>query len=101
MGVSTAPSYRGYRLPAKIISHCVWLYSRFCLSLRDGREMMLERGIHVSHEAIRLRTLESGAEYARRLRLLRAAHETYRMQHLHEPSGSPEVWQFARRHAEV
>jgi putative transposase len=30
--------------------------------------MMLERGIEVSHEAIRLWTLQFGAEYARRLR---------------------------------
>jgi putative transposase len=64
----SAPSYRGYRFPAEIISHCVWLYFRFCLSFRDVQEMMLERGIQVSHEAIRLWTLKFGAEYARRLR---------------------------------
>ena len=52
----------------EIISHCGWLYFRFCLSFRDVREMMLERGIEVSHEAIRLWTLKFGAEYARRLR---------------------------------
>ena len=28
------PSYRGYRYPAEIISHAVWLYFRFSLSLR-------------------------------------------------------------------
>jgi putative transposase len=68
MGISTAPSYRGYRFPAEIISHCVWLYFRFCLSFRDVEEMMLERGMQVSHEAIRLQTLKFGAEYARRPR---------------------------------
>jgi putative transposase len=68
MDIYTAPSYRGYRFPAEIISHCVWLYFRFCLSFRDVQEMMLERGIEVSHEAIRLWTLKFGAEYARRLR---------------------------------
>jgi len=60
--------YRGYRFPAAIISHCVWLYFRFCLSFRDVQEMMLERGMQVSHEAIRLWTLKFGAEYAQRLR---------------------------------
>jgi transposase-like protein len=40
MDISTVPSYRGYRFPAEIISHCVWLYFRFCLSLRDVQEMM-------------------------------------------------------------
>ena len=68
MDISSAPSYRGYRFPVEIISHCVWLYFRFCLSFRDVQEMMLERGVQVSHEAIRLWTLKFGAEYARRLR---------------------------------
>jgi transposase-like protein len=68
MDISTAPSYRGYRFPAEVISHCVWLYFRFCLSFRDVQEMMLERGIEVSHEAVRLWCLKFGAEYARKLR---------------------------------
>ena len=66
--ISTAPSYRGYRFPAEFIAHCVWLYFRFSLSFRDVQEMMLERGVEVSHEAIRLWTLRFGTEYARRLR---------------------------------
>ena len=53
MDASPAPSYRGYRFPAEIISDCVWLYFRFCLSFRDVQEMMLERGLIASHEAIR------------------------------------------------
>jgi putative transposase len=65
MDISTAPSYRGYRFPAEVISHCVWLYFRFCLSFRDVQQMMLERGIEVSHEAIRP---SSALSYARRLR---------------------------------
>ena len=68
MDTTAAPSYRGYRFPAEIISHCVWLYFRFCLSFRDGQEMMLERGVVVSHEAIGLWSLKFGAEFARRLR---------------------------------
>lgn len=68
MDISTAPSYRGYRFPVEVISYCVWLYFRFCLSFRDVQEMMLERDIEVSHEAIRLWTLKFGAAYACRLR---------------------------------
>ncbi|MGW1659263.1 IS6 family transposase, partial [Streptomyces atratus] len=37
------PSYRGFRFPSEVISHCVWLYHRFNLSLRDIEELMLER----------------------------------------------------------
>lgn len=50
--VVDAPSYRGFRFPPEVIAHCVWLYHRFALSLRDVEELMLERGVEVSHEAI-------------------------------------------------
>jgi putative transposase len=72
MDTSTAPTYRGYRFPREIIAHCVWLYFRFNLSFRDIQEMMLERSVEVSHEAIRLWCLKFGAEYARRLRRRRS-----------------------------
>jgi putative transposase len=65
--------YKGYRFPREIISRCVWLYYRFGVSLRDVSELMLARGIKVSHEAIRLWTLRFGTEYARRLRRTRGA----------------------------
>jgi hypothetical protein len=69
---SIRPSlYKGYRFPPEIISHGVWLYYRFGVSLRDVSELMLARGIEVPHEAIRLWTLRFGLEYARRLRRTR------------------------------
>ncbi len=37
------PLYRGYRFPAEIISHAVWLYYRFALSHRDIEELLAER----------------------------------------------------------
>jgi putative transposase len=36
--------YRGFRYPAEIISHCVWLCYRFPLSFREVEEMMHARG---------------------------------------------------------
>jgi putative transposase len=45
--------YTGFRFPEEIISHAVWHYYRFLLSLRDVQELLLERGIVVSHETIR------------------------------------------------
>ena len=45
--------YKGFRFPEEIISHAVWLYYRFLLSLRDVQELLLERGVVVSHETIR------------------------------------------------
>src|SRR5678815_6153758 len=46
--LTRSPLYRGYRFPPEIISWCVWLYYRFSVSLRDGAELMLARGIEVS-----------------------------------------------------
>jgi len=37
--------YSGYRYPAQIISHTVWLYYRFTLSFRDTEELMAVRGV--------------------------------------------------------
>jgi putative transposase len=45
--------YKNHRFPGEIISHGVWLYYRFPLSYRDVEEMLLARGIEVTHEAIR------------------------------------------------
>ena len=47
------PSYRQHRYPAEIIAHCVRLYYRFPLSYRGVEELMFERGVVVSYEAIR------------------------------------------------
>ena len=65
---SKPPSYRGYRFPPEIISHAVWLYHRFCLSFRDVEDLLSQRGITVSYEAIRLWCLKFGPEYARRVK---------------------------------
>jgi putative transposase len=66
------PSYKGFRFPAEIISHGVWLYHRFPLSFREVEEMMLERGIVVSHETIRQWCAKFGQTYANALRRRRA-----------------------------
>jgi putative transposase len=56
----------------EIISHGVWLYYRFPLSFREVEEMMLERGIVVSHETIRQWCAKFGQTYANALRRRRA-----------------------------
>jgi putative transposase len=60
-------SYPGYRFPAEIISHAVWLYHVFSLSLRDVELILAERGIVVTHESIRQWGLKFGADFARKL----------------------------------
>ncbi len=61
-------SYHRHRFPAEIISHAVWLYHVFGLSLRDVELILAERGIAVTHESIRRWCLEIGEAFAARLR---------------------------------
>jgi putative transposase len=60
--------YRNHRFPGEIISHGVWLYYRFPLSYRDVQELLFERGIDVTHEAIRQWCRKFGQEYANQLK---------------------------------
>jgi putative transposase len=62
------PDYGGYRFPPEIISYAVWLYHRFCLSFRDVEELLAERGVTVSYEAVRQWCRKFGQEFARKLR---------------------------------
>ena len=60
--------YRRHRFPPEIISHAVWLYHRFTLSFRDVEDLLAERGVSVSYEAIRSWCGKFGPSYAHTLR---------------------------------
>jgi putative transposase len=60
--------YKRHRFPAEIISHSIWLYYRFSLSYRDVEELMVERGVTLSHEAVRYWCRKFGQAYANALR---------------------------------
>lgn len=66
--------YRGFRYPSELISHVVWLYFRFSLSLRDIEELMSSRGIIVTYETLRQWTLKFGQRYANELRRRQPRH---------------------------
>jgi len=61
-------AYRGHRFPPEIISLAIWLYHRFALSFRDVEDLLAERGVTVSYEAIRCWCIKFGPTYARSLR---------------------------------
>ena len=46
-------SFSGYRYPAEIISHAVWVYFRFTLNFREVEELLAARGIVVTYETTR------------------------------------------------
>src|SRR3954447_26142849 len=58
----------GYRFPGEVISHAVWLYFRFPLSLRMVEEMLAARGIAVSHETVRQWARKFGQAFANQIR---------------------------------
>lgn len=62
------PPYHRRRFPPEIISHAVWLYHRFTLSLRDVEDLLAERGVAVTYETVRQWCIRFGPVYARRLR---------------------------------
>src|SRR5262245_46020297 len=65
---SSGSHYKNQRFPAEIIGHAVWLYFRFCLSFRDVKELLLERGVVVTYETIRTWCHKFGQVHANQLR---------------------------------
>jgi putative transposase len=70
--IDSLPSYVGYRFPAEIISHVVWLYYRFSLSYRDVEELMAARGVVLTYETVRQWCRKFGQHSANQLRRRRA-----------------------------
>src|SRR5918912_1779545 len=68
MTPATRTRYAGHRFPPEIISHAVWLYFRFPLSLRMVEEMLAARGILVSHETVRQWGRKFGQSFANQIR---------------------------------
>ena len=68
MPLPTTDSYKNHRFPPEIIAHAVWLYHRFSLSFREVEELLAERGVIVSYEAVRLWCLKFGQTFAKKLR---------------------------------
>ena len=64
MRTSARARYAGYRFPAEIIGHTVWLYFRFPLGLRMVEELLAARGIIVSHETVRQWARKFGQPFA-------------------------------------
>ena len=67
--MTTFPNpYRGFRFPAEVIEHAVWLYHCFSLSLRDVETILAACGIVVSDERIRGWSLRFGRPFAHALK---------------------------------
>jgi putative transposase len=75
-GIMTPPAaperYQNHRFPGELIRHGVWLYYRVPLSYRDVQELLCERGIDVTHEAICQGCRKLGQDDAHQLKHRRA-----------------------------
>ena len=60
--------YKRHRFPPEIIQYAVSFYYRFNLSHRDIEDLLVEGGITVNYESIRLWCNKCGSKYARRLK---------------------------------
>lgn len=69
----TPISFERHPFSAEVIRHAVWLYLRFTLSLRDVEELLAERAVEVSREAIRCWVIKFGPLIAANLRRRRCA----------------------------
>ena len=66
-------SFKLHRFPPDVIHYAVWLYFRFTLSVRDVEELLAQRGIEVSREAVRCWVIKFGPLIAANLRRRRSA----------------------------
>jgi putative transposase len=65
---SSSNPYRGFRYPAELIQHAVWLYHCFSLSLREVELILAARGVVVTYESIRNWGLRFGRMFANTLK---------------------------------
>ncbi len=65
---ASMPRLKGFRFPREIVSYAVWAYHRFALSTGDVEDLLAERGVLVSREAIRLWVNRFGAHFADHIR---------------------------------
>ena len=91
MPTARDPLYQRHRFPPEVISHAVWLYFRFPLSLRMVEEMLAARGICVTYETVRQWGKKFGKAFAdqirQRARLLAATNGIWMVCHEHISEG--------------
>ena len=59
---------KGFRYPRDIIAYAVWAYYRFALSTADVEDLLAERGVVVTREAVRLWVNRFGRHFAQCVR---------------------------------
>tara|TARA_R100000541_G_scaffold45926_1_gene52949 strand:- start:21 stop:338 length:318 start_codon:yes stop_codon:yes gene_type:complete len=58
------PRLKGFRFPREVVAYAVWVYHRFALSTADVEDLLVERGVIVSRETMRLWVNRFGAHFS-------------------------------------
>ena len=61
---SSMPNLKGFRCPREIIAYAVWAYHRFDVSTAEAENLLAERGVIISREAVRLWVNRFGVHFA-------------------------------------
>lgn len=65
---SNMPRLKGFRFPREVIAYAVWAYHRFALSTAYVEDLLAERGVIISREAVRLWVNRFGQHFANCIR---------------------------------
>jgi putative transposase len=85
--------YPGYRFPIAVIHRALWLLIRFKFSLRTVQELLLERGITVSHETLREWNIKFADSIALEIKRRRATPgKTWHLDEMHVVVRGKAMW---------
>jgi len=62
--IDNGQKYKHFRFPIAVISRAIYLYNRYTLSYRDVSDLLLARGVVVSHQTIKKWNIRFGMLYA-------------------------------------
>jgi putative transposase len=90
---NSLPRLKGFRFPREIIAYAVWAYHRFTLSTADVEDLLAERGVIVSREAVRLWVNRFGSHFAACIRRDRPRpHDKWHMDEVVVPINGVKHW---------
>ena len=90
---TSLPRLKGFRFPREIIAYAVWAYHRFALSTADVEDLLAERGVIVSREAVRLWVNRFGSQFAACIRRDRPRpHDKWHMDEVVVPINGVKHW---------
>lgn len=87
------PRLKGYRFPREVVAYAVWAYHRFALSTADVEDLLAERGVIVSREAVRKWVNRFGPHFARCIKRDRpAAADKWHLDEVVVPINGVKMW---------